>query len=297
MTKLKQKTIFFTLLVTLLAFMLIAVPGIAGQSTQTQETETTVEETAAFPPETIIASFGEFTITLEDLNLTWDTVPAEYKAQLSKSNVLDQMISEKLLIQDAKSKDLVNDEKVAKQIDDMTNQILVQALIEQEVLNKASVTDEEAEEYYKNNLEEFTEKEQVHLFNILAETEENANIILEALNSGEDFSEVAKEKSIGPSAEQGGDLGYISKGSIIPEIEDIVFSLEIGAITDIVKTDYGFHVLKITDKKPQTLKSFEEVKNSIVEMLLPEKQKAAFDALLEGLKSKVSIEINEEALQ
>ena len=296
MTSIKNKTLFFALLISILIFSLITISGIAAQDTPSNETEATTE-TLVLPSETIIATFGDFTITMEDLNTMWDNIPAEYKAQLTKGDVLDQIISEKLLIQDAKSKNLENDEKVAKQISDMINQILVQALIEKEVLNTAKVTDEEATEYYKDNQEEFTEKEQVHLFNILVETEEEANSVLGELNSGKDFSEVAKEKSTGPSADQGGDLGYITKGSIIPEIEEVVFTLEIDSITDVIKSDYGFHILKISEKKPEELKSFDDVRESIIQNLLPEKQKSAFDNLIEELKSKTEIVINEEALR
>lgn len=297
MTNLKHnKTFIFVLLISLMVFSLTTISGMAGQDTVSNETEAT-EEIVDYPPETIIASFGDFTVTLEDLNLMWEKVPPEYKSQITKNNLLDQMISEKLLLQDAISKNLKNDEKIALQIEDMTNQILIQALIEKEVLNATDVSDEEAEEYYNNNPAEFTEKEQVHLFNIMVETEEEADIILEELKSGKEFSEVANEKSTGPSAANGGDLGYIAKGSIIPEIGDIIFNLEIDAISEVIKTEYGFHVLKITDKKPEELKTFDTVKESIVQNLLPEKQKAAFDNLVEELKGKVSIELNEDPLK
>lgn len=296
MTNMKHEKLFLALLITIFVFFLIAISGIADQNTTSNETEDTTE-TLVLPSDTIIATFGDFTITMEDLNTMWDNIPAEYKAQLTKGDVLDQMISEKLLIQDAKSKDLISDKEIAKQIDDMTNQILIQGLIQKEVLETAKVTDEEAIEYYNNNQAEFTEKEQVHLFNILVETEEEANSVLEELNSGKDFSEVAKEKSTGPSADQGGDLGYITKGSIIPEIEEVVFTLEIDSVTDVIKSDYGFHILKISEKKPEELKSFDDVRESIIQNLLPEKQKSAFDNLIEKLKSKTEIEINEEALK
>ena len=297
MNKFKHNKTFLLVSLIFLSFILFfPIFGIAQQATSSDETATETE-IKDFPPETIIATFGDFNITLGDLNIMWEKIPSEYKTQLTKSDLLEQMISEKLMLQDAKNKDLVSDEKIAKQIDDMTNQILIQALIEKEVLDTTEVSDDEAREYYNINPEEFTEKEQVYLFHILVETEEDANAIREELNSGMDFSEVAKEKSTGPSAPNGGELGYISKGSIIPEIEEIVFSLEIDEISEIVKTDYGFHILKITDKKPEELKKYESVKENIVQTLLPEKQKEAFEKLIENLKAGVTIEINEEPLK
>jgi len=207
------------------------------------------------------------------------------------------MISEKLLIQEAKNMGLEEDMDVLEQVKKMTEQILVQALIEKDILDKVQVGDVEVEKYYETNKDNFTEKEQVHLFNILLETEEEAQNVLEQLKAGEDFSEIAKTKSTGPSAAQGGDMGFISKGSTIPEIDEAISALEIGELTDIIKSDFGFHILKITEKKAETVKTLEEVREEIVQTLLPEKQKEAFDNLLEELKGKVEIEINEELLQ
>lgn len=269
---------------------------LADDGTLTTETDPEVTETV-LPPETILASIDGQTITLGEFNQLWEQIPENYKPQLTKSKVLDQMISEKLLIQEAKNIGLEKDKDVFEQIKKITEQILVQAFLQKEILDKVQVNDEEIEEYYKENQDKFTEKEQVHLFNILVETEEKAQEILKELKTGKDFTEVAKENSIGPSASQGGDLGYLSKGTIIPEIEEAVFALEVEELSQVVKTDFGFHVLKITDKKPETIKTLEEVKEDIIQILLPTKQKEAFENLLEELKSKVEIQINEEALK
>jgi len=281
----------------LLAFLIFNLTFVlADEGIPATEANPEVVETS-LPPETILASFGEYTITLGELNQLWEQVPEDYKLQLDKSMILDQMISEKLLIQDAINLGLEKDNDVVEQIKKMTEQILVQVLIEREILDKVNVSDEEALEYYEQNKDSFTEKEQVHLYNILLETEEEAQDILEQLMAGADFNKTAIEKSTGPSAAQGGDLGYVSKGTIVSEIEEVVFALELEELSGIVKTDFGFHILKITDKKPETVKTFEEVKEDILQTLLPTKQKEAFDNLLEELKSKVKIQINEEALK
>lgn len=286
------------ILTFLLLVFLIFNPSsiLADEGTSTTETNPEDVETI-LPPETILATFSGQTITLGEFNQLWEEVPEDYKLQLDKSMVLDQMISEKLLIQEAKNMDLEKDNDVLEQIKKMTEQILVQVLIEKEILDKIKVNDEEVLEYYEKNKDSFTEKEQVHLYNILLETEEEAQDILEKLKAGGDFSEIAKEKSTGPSAIQGGDLGYSTKGTIIPEIEEVVFALELEELSEVIKTDFGFHILKITEKKPETIKALEEVKEDIIQTLLPDKQKDAFENLLEELKSKSEIEINEEALR
>lgn len=279
---------------------------LADEKTSPTETNTDTAETilpseentkTTLPPETILSSFNGQTITLGEFNQLWDQIPENYKLQLTKRNVLDQIISEKLLIQEAKNRSLEQDKDVLEQIKKTTEQILVQSLIEKEIIGKVKVDDQEALTYYEENKDNFITKEQVYLYNILVETEEVAQDILEKLKAGGDFIELAKEKSTGPSAAQGGDLGYVSKGELIPEIENVIFALEIGNISDIIKSEYGFHILKVTDKKPEVLKTFEEVKEEIVQTLLSTKQKEAFDNLLEEIKSQVTIEINEEALK
>jgi len=296
----KNKNISKCLLITILGIFVFLnfnpISILAEEKTSPTETNTDTAETT-LPPETILSSFNGQTITLGEFNLLWDQIPENNKLQLTKSNVLDQIISEKLLIQEAKNRGLEQDKDVLEQIKNTTEQILVQSLIEKEIIGKVKVDDQEALTYYEENKDNFITKEQVYLYNILVETEEVAKDILEKLKSGVDFIEIAKEKSTGPSAAQGGDLGYISKGDLIPEIENVVFALEIGNISDIIKSQYGFHILKVTDKKPEVLKTFEEVKEEIVPTLLSTKQKEAFDNLLEELKSQVTIEINEEALK
>jgi len=296
----KSMNIFRTAAILTLCFLAFFIFNfssvLADEGTSTTETNPEDIETN-LPPETILASFGGQTITLGEFDQLWEEVPEDYKLQLDKSMVLDQMISEKLLIQETKNMGLEEDKDVIEQIKKMTEQILVQALIEREILNKVKVNDEEVLEYYEQNKDSFTEKEQVHLYNILLETEEEAQNVLEQLKAGEDFSKIAIEKSTGPSAAQGGDLGYLTKGTIIPEIEEVVFALEVEKLSEVLKTDFGFHILKITEKKPETIKAFEEVKEDILQTLLPIKQKEAFENLLEELKGKTEIEINEKALR
>lgn len=296
----KSMNIFKTasiLTLLLLAFLIFNPSSILADE-GTSATETNPEDIETIlSPETILASFREQTITLGEFNQIWEEVPEDYKLQLDKSLVLDQMISEKLLIQEAKYMGLEEDNDVLEQIKKITEQILVQVLIEREISDKIKVNDEEVLEYYEQNKDSFTEKEQVHLYNILLETEEEAQDVLEQLKAGGDFSEIAIEKSAGPSATQGGDLGYLTRGTIIPEIEEVVFALELEELSEVIKTDFGFHILKITEKKPETVKALEEVKEDIIQTLLPDKQKEAFENLIEELKGKAAIEINEKLLE
>lgn len=174
------RTAFILTLYLLIFFIFNPSSILANEGTST--TETNLEDAEIIlPPEMILASFSGQTITLGEFNQIWEEFPEDYKLQLDKSIVLDQMISEKLLIQEAINIGLEEDNDVLEQIKKMSEQILVQVLIEREILDKIKVNDEEVLEYYEQNKDSFTEKEQVYLYNILLETEEEAQDVLEQL--------------------------------------------------------------------------------------------------------------------
>ncbi len=285
---------FFTSLIILL---LITSSFLSAQEQTTVQNPEQDKTETELPPETVIASFGEQTITLGEFNELWSQILEEYGPGLDKSYVLNQLILERLLITEAKNSGLEEDEKVQKQIKEITEQILVQALIQKEILEKVEVSDEEIAQYYEDNKENYVLKEQVHLYNILLDQEEKAKEILERLKKGEDFEKIAQENSLSPSASKGGDMGYVLKGNLLPEIEEVIFALEINEISEIVKTEAGFHMLKITDKQPERLRDLEEVREEIFQSLLYTKQNEAFEKLTEDLKSKANIVINEEAIK
>jgi len=289
-------TFLFILLIITTSSILAQEQTLSQEKTITPETKQEDTETE-LPLETILATFGEQTITLGEFNELWAQFLEGYGPGLDKISVLDQVISERLLIAEAKNLGLEEDEKVQRQIKDMTEQILVQALIQKEILEKVQVTEEEVTNYYGENQEKSTEKEQVHLYNILLDNEDKAKEILERLKIGEEFEKLAAENSLSPSATKGGDMGYVLKDTLISEIEEVIFNLEINEFSEIIKTDTGFHILRITDKKPERLKEIEEVRAEIFQTLLYTKQNEAFEKLLADLRSKVNIEINEELLK
>ncbi|GAB4113755.1 MAG: peptidylprolyl isomerase [Candidatus Caldatribacteriota bacterium] len=292
-----RSNLTLTFFISLIILLLITSSFLSAQEQTTiQNTEQDKTETE-LPPETVIATFGEQAITLGEFNELWSQILEEYGPGLDKYSVLNQLILEKLLITEAKNSGLEGDEKVQKQIKEITEQILVQALIQKEILEKVEVSEEEITQYYEDNKENYIVKEQVHLYNILIDQEEKAKEIMERLKKGEDFEKIAQENSLSPSASKGGDMGYVLKGNLLPEIDEVIFALEINEVSEIVKTEAGFHILKITDKKPERLKDLEEVREEIFQSLLYTKQNEAFEKLTEELKSKANIVINEEAIK
>ena len=228
----------------------------------------------------------------------FNEVPAEKQAEFRKQ-VLQQLIAKELVYQDAvetkvlESKEFKNEfEKVQENI---KKELAVQVWQKRE-LDKVKVSDKELKEYYDKNKEEFNEKESVRARHILVKTETEAIGIINELKSlkgdklQSKFIELAKSKSTGPSGPKGGDLGYFAQGQMVPEFNDKVFAMQVGTITKSpVKTQFGYHVIYLEDKKPTTTRSFTEVKSYIEQRLKMEKFKTVMNDKMQALEKKASI--------
>ena len=167
-------------------------------------------------------------------------------------------------------------------------QLMIATFLNETVLKDITVSDEEAEEYYNENIEMFAGAEgEIRARHILVETEEEAEELLKELEEGADFAELAKEKSTCPSSEQGGDLGSFGKGQMVPKFEEAAFSLEVDEISGVVQTDFGYHIIKRESQET----SFEDVKEDIRIKLLSEKQQEAVMDYVKELKENTPISI------
>jgi len=180
----------------------------------------------------------------------------------------------------------------------------IQKLIEKEIASRVTLDDEELKKYYKGHTKEFKTPAKVKARHILIQTGDEASEAdkkeakqkIEAaqkrLEGGEKFSKVAKEASDCPSSKKGGDLGFFSKGRMVKGFEDAAFALEPGEVSDIVKTRFGYHLIKVEDKKPASQKSFEDVKGSLKKRLKNERVRNELDSYLNNLKKEADIKMN-----
>jgi peptidyl-prolyl cis-trans isomerase C len=144
----------------------------------------------------------------------------------------------------------------------MRNKLLMSALLEAH--SKAAATDEELHKVYDEQVKPMGAEEEVRARHILVETEDEAKAIAEQIKGGADFAELAKEKSKDPgSAKDGGDLGYFAKGSMVPEFADVAFKMYPGQVSNPVKTQFGWHIIKLEDKRARKVPDFDQVKNQI----------------------------------
>jgi len=263
--------------------MSLSLPGLANQ--QEEENKET------------LATVNDEIITLEEFNQYWDMIPDNYKMQLSKEDVLEQLITQTLLIQKAEEINLREDPEVSFQIKNTVDQILIQSLLEKEIIDKTSLNDDDIKSYYEENKENYWQEEEVHAFDILVETREQAEEILQKLAEGQEFEALAKQTSIASTASTGGDIGFVSKGTLMPEIEEQLFALNPDDISEIISTDKGFHVFKVIEKNPSGYLELAEVKNEIESKLLPLRQQEAFDEYLMNAQDQANIEKNVELLK
>jgi len=164
---------------------------------------------------------------------------------------------------------------------------------------KITVTPDELAKYYASNPDEFKHPDIVRTSHILipigdtseqdAKAKERAEALLARIRKGEDFAKLAKENSVDASASQGGDIGFSSKDALTPEYSEAAFSLPVGG-TAIVKSQYGYHVIKVTEKKKEGVSSLEEVKAQLTEFLKNQKSQAELTRLVQQLRNQAKIE-------
>ncbi|WP_100406537.1 peptidylprolyl isomerase [Bacillus solitudinis] len=170
--------------------------------------------------------------------------------------------------------------------------IIPPMIIEKLTMQGIEVTEEDKQAHFKENEEVYST--QVEASHILVEDEETARDILEQINAGEDFAKLAEEHSTDPgSAMNGGSLGFFGKGKMLPEFEEVAFSLEVGKVSDLVETSYGYHIIKVTDTRVQT---YEDVEAEIEETLIQEKKKTQ-ETVLNELIENADIEFKDSRFE
>lgn len=273
--------------------------------------EISEESLSSKPPETVLVSFRGGEITLEEFNKAWGD-PDNKNKYKTKEKLLENILKERILVQRAQQIRLEEDENVSSQIKAAIEQIrkereekikisiqqpLIDAATKVEIYDKVKLSEEEIEEYYKENKEDFIKDEEYHLRHILVETQEEAEAVLEKISGGADFAELAKGRSIGPSGEKGGDLGFITRGRTVKPFEDAAFTLKPGEISEVVETEFGYHIIKLEEISPERQKTLEESSIEIEYILLPEKQQDAFTNWLSSLRDEYNVQIKEELLR
>ncbi len=241
----------------------------------------------------VLAIAAGHEITEKDLNVLISRYPEQQRAAFgseeARKNLLEQLISFELFNEFGKELELDKTEEFKEALENVTKEILT-SMAMNKALGDVTVTDEDAKKYYDENKDAFSVPPTVSARHILVATEEEANKVREEINNGLSFADAAMKYSSCPSKEQGGNLGEFSKGMMVPEFEKASFEAEVGVISEPVKTQFGYHLIVVDSKNEGAVKSFEEVKNGVVNELLKKAQHKKYEDLLQQLEGKYGVE-------
>jgi len=237
----------------------------------------------------VAATVNGDTILKEDVLKVYLNVPPEYRAVITAESILEGMIIEKLLVQEAEKKgisvsnaevdayietilsenkmtedDLMqNLEENGMTLEDLKksfrDQITIQTLLDTTVLLDLEVDDKDVEDYYNENIEQFTTPESVKASHIVVDSSELAESLRRKALGGADFAKLAKENSIGPSGPRGGTLGWFARGEMVGPFEDEAFATKVNGISKVVQTTFGYHVIKVEGKKEAVIQPFDDM--------------------------------------
>ena len=212
----------------------------------------------------------------EEIGGNMPNMPPQQKHDYLVSYLADVIV----LSQTAEQQKLGERPDVKRRLTFDHNRMLMEALLQD--AGRAAVTDEAEHKVYDEAVKQMPTEEEVHARHILVPTEDEAKAVLADLKKGADFATVAKEKSKDPAAAEGGDLGYFTKDQMVPEFSTVAFKLGKGELSDPVKTQFGWHIIKVEDKRTKPTPTFDQVKTQIDNYIAHRAQAALVDKLRSG---------------
>ena len=248
----------------------------------------------------VLAEVNGGTITTGDFSRELKNLPDYLKAMADtpqgRKEMLDTMVIRELILQQATKDGIDKGPEIEDKLQDLKKRLIVEAFLKKKVESESQVADADLKKFYEQNKDKFKTGPQMKASHILVKTEKEAKDILAQIKAGGNFEELAKKNSADSSAAKGGDLGWFGQGSMVPAFEKAAMGLKEGQVSDVVKSDFGFHIIKLTGKRPAGVRPFEEVKDQIKGAILPSKQQEIFQKIKEDLKKTAKITIKEDVL-
>ncbi len=297
--------------------------------------------TPSSPAQQAAAQVNATTITYQELNeefrartrVPFERVQADPQAQRIRRQILEQMINEELLGQQAALEkvsvgpELVNERfqniqgrfpseaafnqelnsrgLTAEQLkNNIQKGLMRERIINKEVFEKVSVAPEELKPYFQMHRDNYAQEEAVHARHILIKVapdaspeddqkaKNRAQAVLAKAKKREDFARLAKQYSEGPSSVKEGDLGYFGRGKMVKPFEDAAFNLKAGEISDLVRTQFGYHIIKVEEKTEAKRLSYKEAEDQVKKDLTREKTVARYGEYIKGLREKAEVTVN-----
>jgi len=204
---------------------------------------------------------GDLAIAEEDLGSNLQQMPPDAKREYLTRYLSDMQV----IVQASEAKKLGDSDEFKRRLAYAHNKLLMEKFLQTE--GRAAISDPALHRLYDELSKEMAGEKEVRARHILVETEDDAKAALAELKKGADFAAVAKAKSKDPNASDGGDLGYFTRDRMVPEFADVAFKLEVGQISDPVKTEFGWHIIKVEDRRDRQMPEFEKVKDQLENLL------------------------------
>jgi parvulin-like peptidyl-prolyl isomerase len=192
----------------------------------------------------------------------------EYKASLEKAGMTEEMLRSQI-----------------------EKEMVIQAIIAKKATEASPVTETAVKDYYEQNISKYKQPETVRLRLISTKNETKANDMLAKIKEGDDFGDIARNMSEDDYRLQNGDTGYFHRGRLLPEIEDVAFKMKVGEVSDVIKAEDKWVIVKLEDKKPEHQLSFEETKDKLKKEMEAKQEQEFNEKWIAGLKAKAKIEI------
>lgn len=237
---------------------------------------------------TVVARVGDREVTLGELMVMRSQLPAQYQQvplEAIYEPMLNRAIDQILITRAARASGIADQDEVKAKIEEAADQVIAEAYLTQTIASE--VTEDALRTRYDEAVAGQTGEEEAKARHILLDSEESAQAVIAELDGGADFAELAAEKSTGPSAAQGGDLGWFQAGQMVPEFSSAAFALEPGAYTtEPVKSQFGWHVILLEEKRTSDAPSFEQMHDQLTADMTRE----LIQTRLETLRGDATIE-------
>ena len=244
-------------------------------------------------------------------NRNLEKLPAYLRREYDKNrkNFIKQLIDNKVFEVAANDESFSGNKDFDNELADATKQVKMKYYYNKYIVSKINVTEKEEKKYYKENISKYSSPEKIRARHILVSLKKNplpaqvtnafnkAKLLRQRVMEGESFAEIAAAESDCPSRAKGGDLGYFQKGQMVPEFETVAFSLNKNEISGIVKTEFGYHIIQVTDKIQKRKLSFDEVKKEIKQELYSQQEKNLYNELLTILTNKYKVIKNDKVIK
>lgn len=223
-------------------------------------------------------------------NMLGPQLTMQFQSKDGVKKLVEEMVNQVMLYKDALDEKFDESEDYKKEMAKAKENILTNMAFKK-ALECDEPTDEELKNYYEEFKDEFSQAESRSASHILVNDEAKAKDIKAKIDKGEDFASLAKEHSSCPSKANGGDLGTFNRGQMVKEFDDKVFSMSVGEVSEPVKTQFGYHIIKLNKINDAKARSFDEVKDEVRAHVMQIKQMNAFKNVIDGLKEKYKPEI------